>query len=157
MGASSGSAAGIASALSPLFGAYASVMKGEGTKAADDMQADRLSRAADFGRMQAGLTDTTMRENLNTTIGNIDAIRAAGRIDPTSPTTAALEARQTQIGDRQRNAALLTIRGQVAEDEAGADFMRKSGDNALLQGYISGGLQIAGGIAKGFTGGAPVG
>lgn len=154
MGTGTGAAAGTLSALSPLMSAYGSVMKGQGTQAADDMQADRLNRAADFGRVQADLTDTTMREQLNTTIGNIDAIRAAGRIDPTSPTSAALIDRQTQLGDRSRGAALLNIRSQVSEDEASAAYLRKAGDFALMQGYIEGGTKIASAAAKGFTGGA---
>lgn len=141
-----------ASVGSAGLGAYGSISKGQGTKAADDMQADKLARAADFGRLQADLTDTTMRENLTTTLGNIDVIRAAGRIDPTSPTTAALEERQTQIGDRQRNAALLNIRGQMAEDEASAHYLRKAGEYALLQGYVGAGAQIAGAVGKGISG-----
>jgi hypothetical protein len=51
------------------------------------MQAERAERAAQFGKLQATLADTTMRENLNTTLSNIDVIRAAAKIDPTSPTT----------------------------------------------------------------------
>jgi hypothetical protein len=31
-----------------------------------------------------------MRENLNVTLGNIEAVRGAAGVDPTSPTTAAL-------------------------------------------------------------------
>lgn len=131
--------------------AASSIMKGQGQKSADEMQADRLTRAAEFGKVQADLTDATMREQLNTTLGNIDVIRAAGHIDPTSPTTAALEERQRQLGNRQGGAAGLNIRSQVSEDEASADYLRKSGNYALLQGYLGAGASAAGAIGKGFT------
>lgn len=152
MGSGTGAGASALSALSPLFGAYASVKKGEGAKAADEMQADRLTRAAEFGRVQADLTDTTMREQLNTTLGNIDVIRAAARIDPTSPTTAALEDRQKQISTRERSAAGLSIRSQVAENEDSAAYLRKAGEFALLQGYIEGGTKIGAAVGKSFPG-----
>lgn len=151
-GFSLGTAAAGASYAGTALSAFSSIFKGKGTQAADEMQADRLKRAAEFGRLQADLTDTTMREQLNTTLGNIDVIRAAGKIDPTSPTTAVLEDRQRQIGQRDRDAAELNIRGQNAEDEAGADFLRKSGNFALLQGYLGAGAGLANAGAKGLAG-----
>lgn len=152
-----GEAAVIMSLVSAGATAGGSIMKGSGTKAANEMQADRAERAAEFGRVQVDLSDATMRENLNTTLGNIDAIRAAGRIDPSSPTTAALEDRQRQIGERQRSAAALNIRSQVSEDEASADYLRKAGDYALLQGGIGAAAGFTGAIGKGLSFGSPGG
>src|ERR1700716_1286946 len=82
--------------------AYSDVEKGAATQASDEFQADQAREHAKFGRLQADLADTTARERLNTSLGNIDAIRAAAHIDPTSPTTQAVEQWQTQISERQR-------------------------------------------------------
>lgn len=127
---------------------FSSIAKGQGTKAADEMQADRAERAAQFGKLQAGLTDTTMREQLNTTLANIDVIRAAAHIDPTSPTTAAVEGHSTMLSDRQRTAALLSINSQVSEDEASAKYLRDAGDYALKMGYLEGGVKVASAVGK---------
>src|ERR1700676_1345369 len=81
--------------------AYGDVEKGAATQSADEFQANKATESAKFGRLQADLTDTTMRERLNTTLGNIDAIRAASHVDPTSPTTQAVEGWQTEISNRQ--------------------------------------------------------
>lgn len=147
---SAGNAAGAASIASLGFSAFSSIAKGEGTKAADDFQAERAERAAKFGRTQADLADVTMRDELNTTLSNIDVIRAAGRVDPTSPTTAAVGARQALVSDRQRNAAVLSQRGQADEDDASARYLRQAGDYALSSSYIDAGTKIAGAAAKAF-------
>jgi hypothetical protein len=143
--------ASASSIASLAFGAASSIAKGYGTQAADEFQADRATRAAELGRTQAALTDVTYRENLNTTLGNIDAIRAAARIDPTSPTTAALRDYNTMISDRQRMAAVGSIRQQSAEDEAGAVYLRKAGDFALKMGFLNAATGIAGGVAQGLS------
>lgn len=150
-GGSSGSGAGAASIASLGLSAYGSVLKGEGTQAADEMQAAKAERAAEFGRLQAGLVDASMRENLNVTLGNIDVIRAAGRVDPTSPTTAAVEDYNRMVGERARTAQELSIRSQVAEDEASAQYLRQAGDFALTQGYLSAGVDVLKGVAKAAT------
>jgi hypothetical protein len=147
-----GEAAGVASIASLALTAGGDIIKGSATQASDNFQADRATRAAQFGQTQAALTDTTMRENLNTTLGNIDAVRAAAGIDPTSPTTAALEDRSTNLSDRQRMAAVGSIKSQSAEDLASADYLRKAGDFAVTQSYLSAATDVAGGIAKATAG-----
>jgi hypothetical protein len=144
-----GEAAAIASIASLSLTVAGSITKGSATKAANDFQADRLTRAAEFGKMQATLTDTTDRENLNTTLGNIESVRAAANIDPTSPTTAALMDQSSDRSDRQRMAAVGSLRAQSAEDLASADYLRKAGDFAVTQSYLSAGTDILSGIAKG--------
>lgn len=150
MGSSGGSmsGAGAASIASLGLSAYSSITKGQGTKAADEMQAARAERAAEFGKLQAGLTDTHFREELNTTLSNIEVIRAAGRIDPTSPTTAAVEERQRMLSERQRTAALLNIESQASEDEASAAYLRKAGDYAVSQSYLEAGIKGASALSK---------
>src|SRR3979409_1589014 len=100
MGISAGAAAA-SSLLSIGLSAYSDVEKGAATQASDEFQADQATEHAKFGRLQADLADTTARERLNTSLGNIDAIRAAAHVDPTSPTTQAVEQWQTQISERQ--------------------------------------------------------
>jgi hypothetical protein len=151
MGEAAGKAAGLSSIASLGLSAASSVMKGEATQAADQFQADKAQRAAEFGRLQANLVDASMRENLNVTLGNIDVIRAAGKVDPSSPTTAAVEDFNRMVGERQRTAQELSIRSQVAEDEASADYLKKAGDFALTQGYLSAGANVLGGLAKAAT------
>jgi hypothetical protein len=149
--------AGVASIASIGLSAYGSVAKAQGTNAADQMQADQLTRAAEFGRLQAGLTDVTMREKLNTTLSNIDAIRSAGNVDPSSPTTAAVEGRDILLSDRQRTAEVLSEKSQADQDMASAAYLQKAGQFALLQGDIGAGAAIFGGIAKGLGPGGSVG
>lgn len=149
--ASAGSAAGASSIAALGLSAASSVMKGEATQASDQFQADKARRAAQFGQLQASLVDTSMRENLNIQLGNIDVIRAAGRVDPSSPTTAAVEDFNRMVGERQRTAQELSIRSQVAEDEASADYLQKAGSYAMLMGGLSAGADVLGGIGKALT------
>ncbi len=142
--------AGGSSIASLGLGAMSTVMKGEGQKSADEFRAAQAEEAARFGREQADLTDVTMRERLNTTLANIDVIRAAGHVDPTSPTTQAVEDWQRMLSDRQRTAAVVSQKAQASSDVASAKYLREAGDFALTQSYISAGAQIAGGVAKGF-------
>lgn len=147
-------AAGASSMASLALTAAGTISKGQGEKAADEMQAAKAEQAAEFGKLNAGLTDSVMRENLNTTLGNIDVIRAAGNIDPTSPTTAAIEDRQSQVSNRQRNAALVSINAQVASDQASAAYLRQAGSFALKQSYLGAAAGVLGGIGKGLGSGS---
>lgn len=145
---SSSQAAGGATVASLALTVASDITQGSATQAADDFKADRAQRAAEFGQIQATLTDVTMRENLNTTLGNIETIRAAAGIDPTSPTTAALLDRNENLSDRQRMAAVGSQRAQSAEDLASADYLRRAGDFAVTQSYLKAGTDVAGALAK---------
>lgn len=140
--------------LSIGLSAYSDVEKGAATQASDEFQADKATEAAKFGRLQASLTDTAALEKMNTQLGNIDAIRAAGHIDPTSPTTQAVEDWQSQIMNRQRLAAVGTLNTQAATDDASATYLRQSGQYAQSQGYLNAGIDVVGGIGKALTAGA---
>jgi hypothetical protein len=147
-GSGSGSGASGSSLTSVGLSAYGTIMKGQGQQAADEFKAEQAEQAARFGREQADLTDVTMRERLNTTLANIDAIRAAGHVDPTSPTTAAVEDWQRTISNRQRSAAVITQKAQAASDEASAKYLREAGDFAMTQAYIGAGEKVASAVAK---------
>jgi hypothetical protein len=154
-----GAGASGTSLLALGLSAFADVEKGAGQQAADNFQADRATEAAKFGRLQADLADTTAHEKLNVQLGNIDAIRAAAHIDPTSPTTAAVEQWQTEISERQRLATSGTLRAQAATDDASAAYLRKLGSYAQQQGYLNAGIDILGGASKwgGGAGGGSLG
>lgn len=150
-GASSGGAksgAGGASLLSIGLSAYSDVEKGAATQSSDEFQADKAAENAKFGRLQADLSDATSRERLNTTLGNIDAIRAAAHVDPTSPTTGAVEQWQTEISERQRLATSGTLRSQASADDASAAYLKEAGQFAQTQGYLQAGIDVATGVAK---------
>lgn len=142
MGSAASSGASGLSIASLGLGALSSVEKGRGEAAADEFQAAKAERAAQFGKLQAGLTDTVMREQLNTTLSNIDVIRAAAKADPGSIETGFIEDYSSKISDRQRTAALLSIKSQVQEDEASAQYLHALGEDALLRGETNAALKI---------------
>lgn len=141
----------IAAVASIAGTAGASVMKGMGQKAGMDAQAMRAERAATFGKLQAEQSDLKFREELNTTLGNIEVIRAAAKIDPNSPTSAALMDRQRTLSDRQRMTAGLNIQSQIDQDLADASYLRQSGDFALQMGFLDAGTKIAGAVGKAYA------
>lgn len=101
-----GPAAGALSIASLGLDAYGSVLKGQGEKASQEFLAARDERQAQLGRLRAAQTGTFLTEQLNTTLANIDSIRAAANIDPTSPTSAAIKTEEKRISDRQREIAV---------------------------------------------------
>ena len=54
--------------------AYSDILKAEGTADADNYQAEKLQTAATYGDLKAVQTGGQMTRNLNTTLGNIDAV-----------------------------------------------------------------------------------
>lgn len=167
MGAAAAPLAIGASIASAGFGAMSSVASGAGAqaqanlKAAEsEFQAQRAERAAMFGRIQADQTDVSLREELNTTLANIDAIRGASGIDPSSPTGAAIRDREEEVSDRQRRSKVASLLMQAEEDDRSAVFgrstamyMRQVGDMAFQAGKIGAAAKLLGGIAGGFRGG----
>lgn len=143
-----GQAAGGAGLAAIGLTVASSVMKGQGEKSADDMRAAQLESAAERGRVAAAQTGAQLTEQLNTTLGNIEAVRAAANTDPTSPTGAAIMERQQFLGNRQKNIAVENLLAQASENQAGAAYMRKAGNFALMSSYISGAAGAANTAAK---------
>lgn len=114
------------------------IYKGYGDQASQEFMARRDERAAELGRLRASQTDAQLREELNTTLANIDAVRAAGNIDPTSPTTAALKDRESFVSDRARNIKVASLRAQADEDEATSRYRREVGRSAVVGGWLGG-------------------
>ncbi len=128
--------------------AGASLFKGQGEKASQDWMAARDQRAAELGRLKADQFDVNLREELNTTLANIDAIRLAAGTDPLSPTGLALKDKETSVSDRDRMTRVAGIRAQADDDEASAQYRRYAGNQALMGSYISAGSKVLGGIGK---------
>lgn len=119
------------------FGIASSLTSAAGEKAAADFKAAKAARAAAFGRVQADQTSAALTEELTTTLGNIDAIRAAAGIDPTSPTSAAIRADETARSFRDRNTRVANILEQAKQNEFDADYFREAGAQAMKIGYLS--------------------
>jgi hypothetical protein len=69
---------------------YATIYQAQGVATADQYQADRLDVAAKYGELKAVQVGGQMTRQLNTVLGNIDAVRAAANADPNSPTGVAV-------------------------------------------------------------------
>lgn len=132
-----GPAAAASSMASVGFQAAATMTKAQGESVADQYKADQLDRAAEYGELKAVQTNAQLTRNLTMTLGNIDAVRAANRTDPTSPTGAAVRDMTESIGTTQKNITVANIENQAREDEAGAAYMRQASNTALLGGELS--------------------
>ncbi len=150
MGEAAGPIAAGGSIVGTGLQAFGDVEKAEGTKAADTMQADELAEKAQIGRAQADETNANMLDRLNQSLGTIAAVRAAGHDYPNSPTGVALAARTTQLNNESRLTQIGNIESQVAQDEAGAAYLRNAGSFALDMGYLSAATDVAKGISSTF-------
>lgn len=147
-GGSAGSGASGGSIASIGLQTYATLLKAQGTATADTYQADRLDKAAEYGDLKATQTGAQMTRNLNTTLGNIDAVRAAAGADPNSPTGQVVRDNQETIGDTNRGIVVGSIEAQSIQDRSDAAFYRKASSDALLSGDISAAAGVASAISK---------
>ena len=165
--------AAVASIAGVGFKAYGQVAQGKAAQSAAEAAASRAEydaarteRAAEFGRIKADQTDAHLREELAVTLHNIDAVRAASGVDPTSPTGQAIKDNETYISDRSRFNQITSIRLQAEEDERAAGYSRSLatyqravGKQALKLGYLNAAGTVIGGLggvmAGGASGGAP--
>lgn len=145
---SAGTAATGSSIASIGLTTYATLLKAQGTATADQYQADKLEKSAEYGELKADQTSAQMTRNLNNVLGNIDAIRAAANTDPTSPTGAAVRDNQEAIGDTQRSITVNSIKAQAIQDRSDAAYYRQASSDALLSGDISAAAGAFSSIAK---------
>ncbi|SNB53928.1 hypothetical protein SAMN05414138_1028 [Rhodoplanes sp. JGI PP 4-B12] len=132
--------------------AYGDYTKAEGIAAGDTFKAEELQRAAEYGELKATQTNAQITRNLNITLGNIDAVRAAARANPTSPTGVAVRDYAEQVGTEQKTIAVTNILSQVQQQEADAAYLRSAASNALLSGKIAVAGDIVGGLSGGMRG-----
>jgi len=148
-----GSAVGSALSIAGVgLSAFGQVQQAKGTQAADEARAAQLTRAAERGRLAATQTSAQMTEDLNTTLGNIAAVRAASGADPTSPTTAAILDRQEYVGNRARDISVENLMAQAEENDASANYMRQAGAYALSQGKLGAFATLLKGVGQGVSG-----
>ena len=143
-----GSAAGGTSIASIGLSTYATLLKAQGTATADTYQADRLTTAAQYGDLKAAQTGAQMTRNLNTTLGNIDAVRAAANADPNSPTGAVIRDSQETLGTEQKTIQVDSIEAQADQDRNDAAYYRKASSDALLSGNISAAAGVFSAVSK---------
>jgi hypothetical protein len=137
-----------ASATSAGLTLATSVMAGEGQKAADDYQSAELSEKAKLGQAAATETNSDMVARLNSSLANIDAVRAAAGDSMSSPTGAALRSTDAANANQERSIRVGNILSQSETDQAGANYMQSAGSFALTQGWLSGAAGAAGQIAQ---------
>ena len=137
-----------ASAGASAFEAAGSIVQGIGTSNADLYQAKEMEQAAQYGDLKAVQTNAALTRNLNQTLGNIDAVRAASRTDPTSPTGAAVRNTVEATATSDKNIQVDSIMAQAEQDQANAAYLRSASSTALLSGSIG----AFGDLLKGFSG-----
>jgi hypothetical protein len=153
MGVAAGPAA-ILSLASMGFSAAGSLESAKGTASADQYKAAELDRAAQYGELKATQTNAQLTRNLSITLGNIDAVRAAARTDPTSPTGAAVRDFTEQTETERKNIQVDSILAQARQSEADAAYLRSASSDALLGGELGAGSALLKGVA-GLIPGAP--
>jgi len=99
-------------------------------------QAQQAKNAAATGRIQANQIDAGYREELNSTINNIRAIRAGTGVAADSPTGQAIEDENRKVSDRNRTRDVASRRIQAKQSEDDAKTFRTSAMTSLLGGTV---------------------
>lgn len=136
--------------------AYSTILQSQGTANADEYQAEKLQTAATYGDLKASQTSGQMTRNLNNTLGNIDAVRAAAGDDPASPTGAAVRDYQETIGNENKSITVNSILQQSTQDRNDAAYYQSAASNALFAGKIGAAAGLATAIGKASFGGISI-
>lgn len=110
------------------------LLSGYGSAVGSNQQAEQSLNAAATGRIQANQIDQSYREELNSTINNIRAIRAGTGVAFDSPTTMAIEDENERVSERNRSRDVSSRRIQADQSERDAKVFRNSAQTALLGG-----------------------
>lgn len=129
------------------------IMAGQSKAAADEFKAQQLQTQAEYGQVKANQTSTQMQQQLSDILGNISAVRAAANVDPNSPTSDALLARNEAKGEQQRQIAVNNVNAQVAADQQGADFYKNAAGSETLGGFLGAGGDVLSSLASLHLGG----
>lgn len=143
-----GAAAGGASVASAGLTMASSIMSGMGTQSADNFQASELEEKAQIGQAQATEVTNNLTQKLNLALGNIDAVRAAGHDDPTSPTALALRNTTASRQNLAKTTQVGNILSQSEMDASNADYLKQAGSYALTQSIVAGAAGAAGKVAQ---------
>lgn len=120
-------AAGALTGIGGLIGVFGNYQAGQ-------QAAAQSKRAAQVGRIQADQVDASYRDELNSTISNIRAIRAGAGVGGFSPTGMAIEADQERISTRDRRIEVGNRRMQANQDEDDARFRKSAATWSLIGG-----------------------
>ena len=151
-----GSGAGGMSLASAGLSGYSTVLQSQGIASSDNWQAEKLDTAATYGDLKAVQAGGQMTRNLNTTLGNIDAVRAAANTDPSSPTGVAYRSNQEAIGTENKNITVNSILQQSTQERSDAAYYRSAASNALFAGDIGAAAGALGAVSPLFKGTAPL-
>ncbi|MEJ0094161.1 MAG: hypothetical protein WDN46_12205 [Methylocella sp.] len=89
-----------------------------------------------------------MSRNLQTSIDNIQAVRASANVEGDSPTGEAIENNVRTTGQQQISQKVQNIDAQSQQDQDAAQFYTQSANNALLGGLLGGAGKALGGLAS---------
>ena len=132
-----GAAAGGMSLAATGFKVLGDYVSSRAEAGADVYKSELLEQQAEYGRLKATQTNAQLTRNLAITLGHVNAVRAAQRTDPTSPTGAAVRGEMEATGQMRKDITVENILQQTRMDEANAAYMRSQVSNALLSGNIA--------------------
>lgn len=119
------------------FQVASALTKGKAESDSLSFQSDQLTKNARAARVQANQTDAYLRDELESIVSNIRAIRAsAGMAD--SPTSDAVIAKESEVSDNQRRIRVGNLNAQADEYDRSAAFTRRQARNALNFSYLTG-------------------
>jgi hypothetical protein len=142
MGGLAGAAGGASGAGLGLT-ALSSIVSASGTQASDQFQAEVLNQKAQVGQAAATEVNANYVQKLNMTLGNIDAVRAAGHNNPAGPEASVLRGTTEEYANESKSIAVGNIMQQSQMDTASANYLNHAGSFAMLQGVLG----AAGGAA----------
>lgn len=126
-------------------------MQGQGQAAGYRYRQDQAERLALNAKTQANQTDTQYREELNTTLANIDAIRSAAGQSLNSPTALAIEDNETAVSNRQRRIKVDNLNSQATQYGRDAQYFEYAGGAAMDMAYLnaaSAGIKTLSGLSR---------
>jgi hypothetical protein len=136
---------GVAQLAMSVAGTFASA---QGQAAGAKAQKLKAQKGAEIARVQADQADSAYRDELRTTLANIDTIRASANVDPTSPTAFAIRDQAREDSDKQRIRKVAGLRSQATQFDEDAAFYGSASRNYITAGLVNAGAQVAGGVGK---------
>lgn len=126
--------------------AGSTIMGAAGQSAGATAQKQKAQKAAAIARVQADQADTAYRDELDKTLGNIDAIRASiGMAD--SPTSFALKDQAREDSDIQRTRKVAGLKMQATQFDEDARFYGSAARNYMMAGLVNAGGRATGGLS----------
>lgn len=120
--------------IAPLMSGLSGIVGAYGASQGQKHQAAQAKQQAEVGRMQADQIDTAYRDELSSTISNIQNIRASTGAAAFSPTGMALEEGQKKISDRNRTRDVASRNMQATQLDKDAKFLKSSATASLFGG-----------------------